>query len=203
MPLEPLLLAGTSGEKHYRLRTQTLRQLVTYAEKGGVLETHKDVPEEIREEIYMEEQQRLEKGKRKGGNVLEGGTPYPPININALLSQSHLPRLDITTSKAAVDSAGPKDMGPLEIPGFKDVAVKEYGDWLASSVSDDTLKTAFRQACDIMLSDGFGLEHIHKDQNPEFFVSKGIKPGIARTFVENIREWVENVKKATPVLEVI
>lgn len=91
----------------------------------------------------------------------------------------------------------------LKIPGCKDVAVKQYGEWLASSVSNDTLKAVFQQACDVTLSDGFGLEHIHKDQNPEFFVSKGIKPGIARTFVENIRERVESVKKATPVLEVI
>lgn len=185
---------------YYRLRTKTLRQLVTYAEKGGVLETHKDVPDEIREEIYIEEQQRLEKGKRKGGNVLEGGTLYPPININVLPSQSHPPELDITTSKAAVDSARPNDMGPLKIPGFKDVAIKEYGEWLASSVSDDTLKAAFRQACEVTLSDGFDLEHIYKDQDPEFFVGKGIKPGIARSFVENIRDWVENVKKAIPIL---
>lgn len=78
MPLRPLLLAGSSGKKHYRLRTQTLRRLVTYAEKVGILETHKDVPDEIREELYMEEQQRLEKEKRKGGSILGGGgTPYP------------------------------------------------------------------------------------------------------------------------------
>lgn len=94
-----------------------------------------------------------------------------------------------------------KNIGPLKIPGFKDVAVKEYGEWLASSVSDDTLKAAFRQACDVTLSDGFDLEHIYKDQNPEFFVGKGIKPGIARSFVENIRDWVEDVKKAIPVVK--
>jgi hypothetical protein len=47
---------GPVGKKHYRLRTQTLKRLVTYAEKGGILETHKDVPDEIREELYMEEQ---------------------------------------------------------------------------------------------------------------------------------------------------
>jgi hypothetical protein len=43
------------GKKHYRLRTQTLRRLVTYAEKGGVLKAHKDVPGEIQEELYIEE----------------------------------------------------------------------------------------------------------------------------------------------------
>lgn len=94
-------------------------------------------------------------------------------------------------------------MGSLKIPGFKDVAVKEYGEWLASNVSDDTLKAGFRQACDITLSDSFELEHIYRDQNPEFFVGKGIKPGVARSFVENIRDWVENVKKAMPVLEMV
>jgi hypothetical protein len=187
------------GKKHYRLRTQTLRRLVTYAEKGGVLESHKDVPDEIQEELYMEEQQRLGKEKRKGVNVAGPGAPYPPININVL--PSHPAGVDVTAP--TVDSAGSKDMGPLKIPGFRDVAVKEYGEWLASNVSDETLKAAFRQASDVTLSDGFDLEHIHKDQNPEFFVGKGIKPGIARSFVENIREWVENVKKAVTVLEVV
>lgn len=38
------------------------------------------------------------------------------------------------------------------------------------------------------LYDGFDLVHIYKNQNPEFFVGKGVKPGIARTFVENIRD---------------
>ncbi|KAJ5433612.1 uncharacterized protein N7458_012768, partial [Penicillium daleae] len=76
----------------------------------------------------------------------------------------------------------------LSIPETRDAAIKEYGKWLASSVEDDALKAAFRQACDVTLSDGFDLKHIYKDQNLEFFVGKGIKPGIARSFVENIRD---------------
>lgn len=116
---------------------------------------------------------------------------------------SHLTGLDVTAPQRSDGSANPKDMGPLNIPGYRDVAVKEFGEWLASSVSDGTLKAAFRQACDVALSDGFDLEYIYKDQTPEFFVGKGIKPGIARSFVENIREWVENVKKAMPVPEAI
>ncbi|CAG8032789.1 unnamed protein product [Penicillium nalgiovense] len=184
------------GKKHYRLRTQTLRRLVTYAEKGGILETHKDVPDEIRDELFMEDQQREERDKRKGGNILGGQMSHSPININV-----HPPA--VATTALAVEAAGPKPVSSLKIPGLKDVAVKEYGEWLASNVSDDTLKAGFRQACDITLSDGFELEHIYKDQNAEFFVSKGIKPGIARSFVENIRDWVENVKKALPVLDLV
>lgn len=70
-------------------------------------------------------------------------------------------------------------------------------------VSDDNLKAAFRQACDVTLSDGFDLEHIYKDQNTGFFVGKGIMTGIARTFVENLRDWVENVKRVLPILEAV
>lgn len=146
----------------------------------------------------MEEQQRQEKDKSKSGKVL-GVTPYLPININVL--PSHSVGLDPTASSATADPSVSKETSPLKIPGFRDVAVKEYGEWLASTVSDDTLKAAFRQACDVTLSDGFDLEHIHKDQNLGFFVGKGGMPGIARTFVENIRNWVETVKKVIPILD--
>ncbi|KAJ5828207.1 uncharacterized protein N7525_006460 [Penicillium rubens] len=80
--LGPYCWLDPKGKKHYRLRTQTLRRLVTYAEKGGILETHKDVPDEIQDELYMEDQQREEKNKRKGGNILGGQISHSPININ-------------------------------------------------------------------------------------------------------------------------
>ncbi|EFW14609.1 conserved hypothetical protein [Coccidioides posadasii str. Silveira] len=49
------------GKKHYRLRTHHLRSLVRYVEQGGVLETHDDVPDTIREQLYAEEQQSVER----------------------------------------------------------------------------------------------------------------------------------------------
>jgi hypothetical protein len=135
------------------------------------------------------------KNKRNGGNILGSQMSHSPININV--------HPGVATTASVVEAAGPEHVSSLKIPGLKDVAVKEYSEWLVSNVSDDTLKAAFRQACDITLSDGFELEHIYKDQNPEFFVSKGTKPGIARSFVENIRDWVGNVKKALPVLDFV
>ena len=67
--LSPYCWLDPVGKKHYQLKTHHLRRLVTYVEKGGVLESHKDVPEAIREELYMEEQQNLEKDKRKGVHI--------------------------------------------------------------------------------------------------------------------------------------
>jgi hypothetical protein len=147
----------------------------------------------------MEEQQRKEKNNGKGGHVTGNGAQYPAININVLPSQS-------STSAAAQVSADfqyMQSLGPLEIPGPRDEAVKEYGEWQVSNVTDDTLKAAFREICDMMIDNGLDLEQVYKDQDPEFFIGKGIKIGIARRFVEDIRRWVENVKKAIPIYEII
>lgn len=187
------------GKKYYQLKTYYLRRLVTYVEKGGVLDGHKDVLETVCEDLYIEEQHRQEKINRKGGHMTRNGALYPAININVLPSQS-------STSIAAQVSADFQPIqfpGPLEIPGPRDEAVKEYGEWQVSNVTDDTLKAAFREICDMMIDNGLDLEQVYKDQDPEFFIGKGVKIGIAQRFVEDIRRWVENVKKAIPIYETI
>jgi hypothetical protein len=76
------------GKKHYPIKAHHIKRLITHVEEGGILESHKDVPEAVRDELYREEQQRLEKDKRKGGQAIGTGVPYPPINIlNVLPSQ--------------------------------------------------------------------------------------------------------------------
>ena len=94
-------------------------------------------------------------------------------------------------------------MSSLDIPGPRDVAAKEYGEWQMSNVENDTLKSAFRQVCDVMLDNGLDLEQVYKDQDPDFFIEKGIKIGIARRFVADIGKWAEQVKKAIPIYEIL
>lgn len=45
------------------------KRLATYAEKAGILETHGDTPTEIRDELYMGEQQGLGNYKREGDGI--------------------------------------------------------------------------------------------------------------------------------------
>lgn len=128
------------GKKHYQLKTHHLKCLVTYVEKGGVLDGHRDVREMVCEDLYMEEQQRLEKNSCKGG-CIGNGVLYPPININVLPLQSSTTGLeDISAAQVAPDSKG---LSPLDIPGPRDEAVKEYSEWQVSNVTDYTLKAAF------------------------------------------------------------
>ncbi|CAI7631886.1 unnamed protein product [Penicillium viridicatum] len=180
------------GKKHYPLKSHHIKRLITHVERGGVLEGHKDVPEAVRDELYREEQDRLGRDKHKGSHITGAGPAYPPININVSSSQSAPYGLDVSAPKAADNS---QTLSPLEIPGLRDVAVKEYSEWQVSNVENDSLKSAFREVCDVMLENGLDLDQVYRDQDPHFFIEKGIKIRIARRFVEDIGKWVGCVKK--------
>ncbi|CAG7987122.1 unnamed protein product, partial [Penicillium salamii] len=160
------------GRKHYPLKSHQIKRLISQVEKGGVLESHKDVPEAVHDELYREEQDRLERDKRKGGHVTGAGLPYPPINIHLSSSQSAPHGLEISAPKAADNLQLPSS---LDIPGLRDLVVKEYSEWQVSNVENDSLKTAFREACDVMLENGLDLEQVYRDQYPSFLIAKGIK----------------------------
>lgn len=176
------------GKKHYKLGTHHLRSLIKYVEQGGELNTHDDVPHDIRENLYREEQQRLDrKSVPKQPSI---STSCPPINItNVLPSQSPPSGSPLSTEDVPV-----RDSGCLDIPGLRDVAVEEYSDWQQSQVGNETLKAEFRKARDAALSDGLDLGQIFKDQDSEFFIKQGVKRGIARRFVTDIEYWVKQCK---------
>jgi hypothetical protein len=53
------------GKKHYKLKTHHLRSLIKYVEQGCELRSDDDMPHEIREQLYAEEAQYVER-QRKG-----------------------------------------------------------------------------------------------------------------------------------------
>lgn len=189
--LGPHCWRDPTSKKHIKLTVQNLRALVNYAEEGGVLKSHDDVPESIREKLYIQEQQRLE--RQKGGTQSTNG--YPPINITNVLPAQTSP-LSVPTTPTPMPTTCPGKAPPdfLEIPGLRDLAVAEYSDWQQSQVNDEKLKAEFRKACDTALEDGLDLVQIHKDQDPGFFIRNGVKRGIARRFVGDINYWVKHCK---------
>jgi hypothetical protein len=79
------------GKRHYKLRTHHLKAIIKYVEQGGILDTHDDVPDNVREQLYAEEHQRLLKANKSPNNLTTGSTTLPPININVLPTQSSQP----------------------------------------------------------------------------------------------------------------
>ncbi|KAK2474772.1 hypothetical protein H9L39_14732 [Fusarium oxysporum f. sp. albedinis] len=73
------------SKKHFKLDTNLLNKLVDYAEEGGLLRNHDHVPETIRERIFRQDQENLERKqlKRKRTDSL------PPINISVSCAGSH------------------------------------------------------------------------------------------------------------------
>lgn len=156
-----------------------------------MLETHDDIPDTLREQLYAENNERPKNPKRHTN--ASPGSVCPPINITVLPNQS--PQLDVTgangstivPSKTAVHD-------PFDVPGLCDVAVEEYSDWQQSRVSSEILKDDIRKARDLALANGLDLRQIHSDQDPEFFIKQGVKVGVARRFVCEITEWVKQLE---------
>lgn len=167
------------GKKHYKLRTHQLKALIRHVAQGGQLQSHDDVPEDVRQQLYAEDQQQLE---RRHKAIQSGPASHAPIHItNVLPGPSH------PTSISAEAQAKRR----LEVPGFLDAAVEDYSDWQKSRVRGYDQKDDIQNMCDMALEHGLDLQQLHDDHDPDFFISRGIKIGVARRFIRDISYWVQ------------
>lgn len=171
------------------MRTHQLRSLVRYVEKGGILETHDDIPDSLREQLYAEDNERSTKHKSRSNNP--SGSMYPPINITMLPNQVSQPVATGANGPISCPSKAPTP-DPVEIPGLLNVAVEEYSKWQQSRVSRYILKDDIRKARDLALANSLDLQQIHCDQDPDFFIKQGISVGVARRFVSEITQWAKS-----------
>ncbi|KAI2853490.1 hypothetical protein CBS11350_228 [Aspergillus niger] len=179
------------GKKHYKLYRDELLSLVRYVKSGKRLETHEDVPGMIREQIYRAERRRLEGAKSR--SRLPSESAYPPITITNVLP-AHATQPGMSSSPPAPEDASTcsTKASRLKIAGFRDANVQAYCDWQQSQVANESWKDEFRKACDVALGDGLDLDQIEELSDPEYFKNRGVKWGIARRFVRDIRYWVDN-----------
>lgn len=184
--LGPHCWRDTAGKKHYRLLTHQLKRLVRYKEEGNKLESHNDVPDDVRQELYAVEQQRFEHQQKSRHTSASG---MPPIQITNVL-----PGQDSTISRTLPNGTAEPEFRQqrLKIVGQRDVVVQEYTEWQQSQVLSDDLKTQFSNAGDAVLKHGWDLEQLHRRKNTKFLVDGGILEGIAERFVEDIGEWVQS-----------
>lgn len=190
--LGPYCWRDPFGKQHYKLGAHHLRALVRLVEQGHRLESHEDVPNDICDQLYAENQQRLERRSRASGAPTPG---LPPITINNVMpspasdSPSTASVDSMTTSRQRLSSSH-----CLDIPGPRDIAVAAYSDWQQSQVVDQMLQLEYQKACDATLRDGLDLEQVYEDQDADFFIKSGVKRGVARRFVRDIGVWAELYK---------
>lgn len=167
--LGPYCWRDNIGNKHYKLKTHHLRNLIKYVEQGYTLRAHDDVPDEIREQLYAKEAHYIERQRKQGAS--QAG--FPPINITNVMPAQSPQGFTPCSVPATPESTGslPCDHSvQLEIAGLRDMAVKRYSDRQCSQVGDEALKMEYRKACDLNLSDGLDLEQVYKDQDAGFYI---------------------------------
>jgi hypothetical protein len=79
----------------------------------------------------------------------------------------------------------------LDVLVFLDTAVEEYSNWQQSRVKRGDQKDDIQNMCNMALEHGLDLQQLSDDQDHNFFISRGIKLGVARRFIRDIRYWVQ------------
>lgn len=64
-------------------------------------------------------------------------------------------------------------------------------------MSNKSFKDDITKARDMTLENCLDLMQIYKDQDPDFFVKRGVKVGAARRFVRDIGHWVNRREEHT------
>jgi hypothetical protein len=177
------------GKKHYSLRPRHLKSLIRFVEQGGILETHCDVPEEIRQQLYAEEQHSLDAKRQKASTSVAN---LPPIHITNTMPTSSCQNCQQRLSSVP---EMPPPHSLLSIPGFRDKAVEEYCAWHQSKFEDPIHKVEYRKAHDVMKENAMTLQLIHRDPNPDFLITGGVKRGAALHVVNDIEEWFQQCKR--------
>ncbi|CAG1983662.1 unnamed protein product [Fusarium graminearum] len=85
------------------------------------------------------------------------------------------------------------DLTDLVIPKPIDRAVDDYTEWLCDQVEEENWKAGFRSAGSITRADCLDLRHVYQDRDIGYYVNQGVKAGIARSFVQDIKIWADSL----------
>jgi hypothetical protein len=114
------------GGKHYKLLTIHLRQLVEHAKEGNKLDSHYDVPDHIRQQLYAEADQRIERRQNSRTPAsampqMQAGTPTAILTAGAMQSSPETRQTEPSTVAIT-----PALLESLDIPGPHEDAIRDY-----------------------------------------------------------------------------
>ena len=193
--LGPHCLIDSVTKKHRRLKGHHMRQMVEYVQQGGQILTHDDVPQAIRDQLFVEEEERARRHKASAPT----NSDFPPITITNVLPPLTSQSVPQTADQTSVtdSSTQPSRRRRLKVFGPRDVALKDFCEWQETQVEDPGLKEDFQKAHEVAMAHALDLELLYEDNDPEFLVTNGLKRGTARHMVGGIPEWVKRFKRGS------
>ena len=91
--LRPYCQRNKANKKHYKLKIYNLKSIIRHVEQDGILKTHDNILNDIYKQIYVEEQQNIERRQKRKAFFL---ADFPLINIiNVLPSQTSALSIEI------------------------------------------------------------------------------------------------------------
>ncbi|KAK4077980.1 hypothetical protein Purlil1_12178 [Purpureocillium lilacinum] len=177
------------SKRHFPLDTGVMTKLVRFAEDGNVLDTHKDVPEAIRELIYAKAHESSERKQKR-----KASSEYPeesrPIKIVNVLPSSYRQGSPDSSAGSSPDrSLSTTRTVDLPIPEPRDTAIRTYCQWQCNRVTGADWKKGFQKAYAVAMKEFMDLAHIFEEGDVEYFVTQGVPRGIAKSFVRDIEKW--------------
>ncbi|KAI7763836.1 hypothetical protein LZL87_014349 [Fusarium oxysporum] len=168
--LGPHCWVDTVGKKHYKLKTHHLRALIEHVRLGNTVDSHDDVPPDVRDLLYAEEDQSIQRKRKR--RLLS--TDARPVNITNVMPTRTGHSSDDNDARTPSGSAEGSRYAPkyLGIPGMRDVNANKYCIWHCSKNANT----------------------IRLDQDAQFFIDKGVKKGIAKRWVSDVEVWFRDVE---------
>ncbi|KAH7231006.1 hypothetical protein BKA59DRAFT_447630 [Fusarium tricinctum] len=163
--------------------------------QGSRLRTYRDVPPYILNMIYEKERLDGERRVKRKAPSSESDRPIKIVNVlpspyGHSTAEGNTPPL----SNFGIVSPPPVvDLADLSIPKPIDRAVDDYTEWLCDQVEDERWKAGFRSAGSITKADCLDLRHVYQDRDIGYYIDQGVKAGIARLFVQDVKMWADSL----------
>ncbi|CAG2001635.1 unnamed protein product [Fusarium graminearum] len=93
----PHCWVDTVGKKHYKLKTHHLRALIEYVRLGNAVESHDDVPPDVRDLLYAEEEQSIQ--RMRDVNVNKYCIWHCSKNANTVWKMEYKKACDLTLAE--------------------------------------------------------------------------------------------------------
>lgn len=182
------------GGRHYKLLTAHMRKLVTHLNEGNKFESHHDVPDAIRQQLYAETDQRVQASQdtrpthpRMAQMQICESSPSSEQG-GQYASPGRTPPTTIVTPRPLVLEA-------LTIPGPHEKAIEDYVKWHQEQADTPEWIRQFAKAGDILVTQGFKLNLFYQTQRIDLLTEGGVLQGIAESFHNDIPQWLPEYRQ--------
>ncbi|KAE8441675.1 hypothetical protein EG329_004547 [Mollisiaceae sp. DMI_Dod_QoI] len=179
------MLDERDEQKAYKLLGPHIEILVEYKQQGHILTSHEDVPNDVRQQLFNEEKESLERHKKPTTSA--ASVPRIPITIIVLPIPGGIPAADVPSESSLIDR--------LNIPGQLGDQVEGYSAWHESRVKTPRWKADCQKARDAIIKHSVDLNQICCDRDYQFLIDVGVLKGTAKRFASDIDYWFETTKR--------